>query len=83
MGGHYRLDASVGVELHAVDTGLAVPTGTLAAVDVVLVDAVVYNVPLILTGNLQYAVVSGTVDLLFGALDEDDGLVGYLDGAEG
>ena len=83
MCGHYGLDASVGQELHAVDTGLAVPAGTLVAGDVVLVDAVVYDVPLVLAGNLQYAVVGRTVDLLLGALDEDDGLVGYLDGAEG
>jgi hypothetical protein len=81
--GHYGLDTAVGEELHLIDAGLAVPTWTLAAIDVVLVDAVVYNVPLILTGNLQYAVVSGTVDFLLGTLDEDDGLSSYLDGAEG
>jgi hypothetical protein len=80
---HYGLDATIGEELHLIDAGLAVPTRTLATIDVVLVDTVVYDIPLILARNLQYAVVCRTIDLLFGALDEDDGLVGYLDGAEG
>ena len=83
MCGHYGLDAAIGEELHLVDAGLAVPTWTLAAIDVVLVDAVVYDVPFVLAGELQYAVVGGTVDLLLGALDEDDGLSSYFDGAEG
>ena len=83
MCGHYRLDTSVGVELHLVDAGLAVPAGTFAPVDIVLVDAVVYDVPLILAGYLKHAVVCGAIDFLVGTLDEDDGLIGYLDGAEG
>ena len=82
VGGDDGFDAAVGVELHAVDAGLAVPAGTFAPVDIVLVDAVVYDVPLILAGYLKHTVVCGTIDLFLGALDEDDGLVGYLDGAE-
>jgi hypothetical protein len=83
MCGHYRLDTSVGVELHLVYAGLAVPAGSLAPVDKVLVDTMVYDVPLVFTGDLQHAVMSRAIDLLLGALDEDDGLIGYLDGAEG
>lgn len=83
VGGGDGLDAAVGVELHLVDAGLAVPAGTFAPVDIVLVDAVVYDVPLILAGYLKHAVVCGAIDFLVGTLDEDDGLVGYLDGAEG
>ena len=82
MCGYYGLDTTVREELHLVDAGLAVPTWTLAAIDVVLVDAVVYDVPLILAGYLKHTVVCGAIDLFLGALDEDDGLVGYLDGAE-
>ena len=82
VSGSYRLDAAVGVELHLVDASLAVPAGTFAPVDIVLVDAVVYDVPLILAGYLKHAVVCGAIDFLVGTLDEDDGLVGYLDGAE-
>ena len=82
MGGYYRLNAAVGVELHLVDAGLAMPAGTLAPVEVVLVDAVVYDIPLILARYLKHTVVCGAIDLFLGALDEDDGLVGYLDGAE-
>ena len=83
MCGHYGLDTAVGEELHLIDAGLAVPTWPLATIDVLLVDAVVYDVPFILARNLQHAVVGGTVDLFLGALDEDDRPVGYLDGAEG
>ena len=83
MCGHYGLDAAIGEELHLVDAGLAVPTRTLAAIDVVLVDAVVYNVPLVLAGNLQYAVVGRTIDLLLRTLDEDHRFSCYLDGTEG
>jgi hypothetical protein len=79
---HYGLDATIGEELHLIDAGLAMPTRTLAAIDVVLVDAVVYNVPLILAGNLQYAIVCRAIDLLLRTLDEDDRLVGYLNGTE-
>ena len=80
---HYGLDAAIGVELHLVDAGLAVPAWTLAPVEVVLVDTVVHDVPLILARYLKHAVVCGAIDLLFRALDEDDGLIGYLDGTEG
>ena len=83
MCGHYGLDASVGVELHLVDTSLAVPTGSLAPVEEVLVDAVVYDVPFILVRYLKHAIVCGAVDFLFGALDEDDRFIGNFDGAEG
>ena len=82
MCGHYRLDTSVGVELHLVYAGLAVPAGSLAPVYIVLVDTMVYDVPLVFTGDLQHAIMSRAIDLLLGALDEDDGLIGYLDGAE-
>jgi hypothetical protein len=78
-----RLDAAVGVELHLVDAGLAVPAGTFAPIDIVLVDAVVYDVPLVFARNLQYAVVCRAIDFLLGALDEDDRLIGYLDGTKG
>ena len=83
MCGYYRFDAAVGVELHLVDAGFAVPARTFAPIDIVLVDAVVYDIPLILAWNLQYAVVCGAIDLLLGALDEDDRLIGYLDGTKG
>lgn len=82
MCGHYRLDTSVGVELHLVDAGLAVPAGSLAPVDIVLVDTMVYDVPLILARYLKHAVVCGAIDRLAGTLDEDDGLGCHLDGAE-
>ena len=78
-----RFDAAIGEELHLVDTSLAVPTGALVPIEVVLVDAVVYDIPLILARYLKHAVVCGAIDFLFGALDEDDGLIGYLDGTEG
>ena len=83
MCGYYGLDTTIREELHLVDAGLAVPTWTLAAIDVVLVDAVVYDVPFILTRNLQYAVVGRTIDLLLRTLDEDHRFSCYLDGTEG
>ena len=83
MSGHYGFDATIGVELQLVDAGLTMPAGTFAPVEVVLVDAMVYDVPLVFTWELQHAIVGRTVDLVFGALDEDDGLGSNLDGAEG
>ena len=83
MSRYYGLDASVGVELQLVYAGLAMPSRSLVPVDIVFVDAVVYDVPLVLLRELQYAIVSGTIDFFLGALYEDDRLFSYLDGAEG
>ena len=52
MCGHYGFDATIGIELQFVNTGLTMPTGTFTPVEVVLVDAMVYNVPLVLIGEL-------------------------------
>ena len=60
------------VEGQTVDAYLAVDAGRKVAVDVVLVDAVVDDVPLVLAGNLQDAVVCRAVDAVLGLLLDDE-----------
>ena len=59
-------DVALLVELHLVDAHLAVHSGTafLAVVDEVFVDAVIDDVPLVLAGYLEHAVVGCAVDAL-------------------
>lgn len=73
------------VEGHTVDAHFAVGAGFGAAVDVVLVDAVIDDVPFVLARQLEHRVVCGAVDKLVGLLEEDGGIgsVNHLDGSEG
>jgi hypothetical protein len=57
-------------------------TGILTAFYVILVDTVVNNVPLVGSRNLQYRVVSGTINLALGILTKDDWLLSHFNGAE-
>lgn len=69
-GGNNLLDGSVLVEVHTVDAHLTMEAGAIGlGEEVTLVDAVIHNIPLITTGNLQHAVVCRTVDLLASILD--------------
>lgn len=80
-GGDYRADGSVGVELQAVYADFAVDAGAFFRGEVVLVDAVVDDVPFVRAGELQHGVVGGAVYFFLGVLDEDHGVTGYGDGA--
>lgn len=80
--GFSTTDGAVVVEFHAVDAHLAMETGAEVAINEIGIDAVIDEIPFVATGNLQHAVVGRAVDLLVGFLDEDDGLVGNLDGSE-
>ena len=46
--------------------------GAEVAINEIGIDAVIDEIPLVATGNLQHAVVCRAVDLLVGFLDEDD-----------
>lgn len=59
------------------------PARAFVAVDVLLVDAVVHDAPLVGAGDVEHRVVGRAVDLLVGTLDEYRAWVGHLDGAEG
>lgn len=75
-------DGSVGVEVEAVYAHFAVNAGILVAFNVVLVDAVVYDVPLVGFGNLEDGIVGGAVNLSLVVLPQDDGVCGHLDGSQ-
>ena len=77
------LDGAVFVEIHAVDADFAMYTGTFVALDVILVDAVIYDVPLVGVGNLEHTVVGGTVDFTLVVGTQNDGLLGHFDRTEG
>ena len=68
--GNDGLDGAVVVELHLVDAHFAVHARLV--LDVVLIDAVVDDVPLVFSRNLEHGVVCRAIDFLVGALDEDD-----------
>ena len=70
--GNDGLDGAIGVELEAVDAYFAVDAGLV--VEVLLVDAVVDDVPLVTAGHLDDGVVGGAVDALGGILAEYHGL---------
>ena len=64
--GCHRNDTALLVERQLVDTYLAMDARIV--VNEVLVDAVINDVPLVLTGNLEHRVMSSAVDLVLGFL---------------
>ena len=77
----HPLDGTVSIELQAVNADLSVRAGRQAFVKVVLVDAVIDNVPLVRAGLTDDRIVCRTVYLLFRILDRDDRVGSYLDRA--
>lgn len=67
-----------------VDADFAVGARTRDAVEIVFIDAVVDDVPLVFAGDLEYGVVCRSVDELLGRLLKDGGVgaVHHLDGTE-
>ena len=69
-----RQDAALLVERQTVDAYLAMGAGNTAAelaVYIVLIDAVIDNIPLVATRNLEHGVVGGSIDLVLGLLTDD------------
>ena len=77
------LDGAILVEVHAVDADFAVHTRAFFALDVILVDAVIDNVPLIGVGNLKHTVVGRAVNLTLVVGTQDDRMLGHLDRTKG
>ena len=76
-----RNDASFLVESQSVGTYLTMDARSLVGVEVVLVDAMIEDVPLVLAWNLEYGVVGGAIDSVLRVLLQNYRLVGNLDRA--
>ncbi len=73
----HRIDAPVVVERQFLYAYLAVNAGTV--VQIVLVDAVIHDVPVVGTGHVDHRVVACAVDFLRRILDDYDGIGSHLD----
>ena len=76
-------DGAIGVEGHAVDADFTMVAGTLLLVDIVLIDAVIDDIPLVLAGHLDDAVVRRAIDLGTRLLHQHDAVLSHGDGAHG
>ena len=73
--GNNGLDRAISVEFQAVDAHFAVDARLV--VKVLLVDAVINDVPLVFAGHLDDRVVGSAVDSMGGVLTEYYGLVSH------
>ena len=77
MGRNYSLDGAIGIEFHLVDTDLTVNARLM--MDVILVDAMIYDIPLICAWLLDDGVMGCAINLMLRVLNQDDRVFGYLD----
>ena len=80
MGRNYSLDGSIGIEFQLVDANLTV--NTWLEMDVILVDAMIYDVPLICAWLLDHGVMGCAINLVLRVLNQNDRILGYLDRTE-
>ena len=80
MGRNYSLDGSIGIEFQLVDANLTV--NTWLEMDVILVDAMIYDVPLICARLLDNGVMGCAINLVLRVLNQNDRILGYLDRTE-
>ena len=67
MGRNHSLDGAIGIEFHLVDTDLTMNTWLM--MNVSLVDAMIYDIPLICTWLLNHGIMSCAINLMLWVLD--------------
>ena len=77
---HYSLDGSIGIKFHLVDADLTV--NTWLEMDIILVDAMIDNIPFICARLLDYGVMGSTINLMLRVLNQNDRILRYLDRTE-
>lgn len=80
MGRNYSLDGTIGIEFHLVDADLTMYSWLM--LDVILVDAMIYDIPLICTWLLNDGIMGCAINLVLRVLDQNDRILGYLDRTE-
>lgn len=80
MSRDYSLDSAISIEFQFVDAYLTV--NAWLEMDVILVDAMIDNVPLICAGLLDYGIMGGAINLVLWVLNQSDRFLGYLDRTE-
>ena len=80
--GFHRLNGSVRIEEHAVDTGLAMNTWAFFPLNIILVDAMIDDVPFVASQYLKYTIVGRAIDFVGRVLNEHDRLLSHLNGAQ-
>ena len=78
----YRNDTSLLVERHLVDANLSVESRAEITAQIILIDSMVNDIPLILSWEFEYRVVSSTVDFVLRILNENYRLFCNLDVSE-
>ena len=77
MGRNYSLDGTIGIEFHLVDADLTMYSWLM--MDVILVDAMIYDIPLICAWLLNHGVMGCAINLVLRVLNQNDRILGYLD----
>lgn len=80
MSRDYSLDGAISIEFQFVDAYLTV--NTWLEMNVILVDAMIDNVPLICAWLLNHGVMGGAINLVLWVLNQSDRFLGYLDRTE-
>ena len=80
MGRNYPLDGTIGIEFQLVDANLTVYAWL--EMDVILVDAMIYDIPFIGTWLLNHRVMGCAINLMLWVLNQNDRILGYLDRTE-